>query len=380
LGRRVVVLYKSLPAYRIEFFDALRESLARHEIVLDLVYGDSYGRNALKKDDATLDWAKFRANRFVKLGSRHAVWQPVVGDIRGADLVVVEQASRLLVNYALLVGQLTRLGPRVAFWGHGANLQRHTASPLSEFAKARYSKIPSWWFAYTDGSRDRVTALGYPANRVTVVQNATDTVGLRKSVENVSTDDVETFAATHDLTNGRVGLFLGSLYEDKRLDFLVEACGLIQRVLPDFRLLVVGDGPQSGIIESACVRFPWVHYLGRLDGADRATALRASDVMLMPGLVGLAVLDAFAGGLPTVTTAIDFHSPEIEYLDPGSNGVIVPDSTCAGSYAASVVELLESPERLASMTERCLETASRVTTAEMVRRFTNGVISALNGD
>jgi L-malate glycosyltransferase len=39
--------------------------------------------------------------------------------------------------------------------------------------------------------------------------------------------------------------------------------------------------------------------------------------MLMPGLVGLAVLDAFADGIPRVTTVIEYHSPEIEYLVPG---------------------------------------------------------------
>jgi glycosyltransferase involved in cell wall biosynthesis len=380
LARRVVILYRNLPAYRIAFYDALRESLALHDIVLDLVYGNSYGQDALKNDEASLDWAKFRANRFVKVGSRHAVWQPVLSDVRGADLVVVEQASRLLINYVLLAGQITRLGPKVAFWGHGGNLQRHTVSPLSEFAKARYSKIPSWWFAYTEGSRDRVTALGYPAERVTVVQNATDTVGLRQSVEQVSQRALEAFVKDHDLTQGRVALFLGSLYEDKRVDFLIEACNLIHRDLPDFRLLVGGDGPQRNIIESASVRFSWVHYLGRLDGDDRAIAVRASDVMLMPGLLGLAVLDAFAGGVPTVATAVDYHSPEIEYLNPGLNGVIVPDSTSPASYAASVVDLLESPQTLANMTQHCLETAGRITTAEMVRRFTNGVISALNGD
>ena len=45
-----------------------------------------------------------------------------------------------------------------------------------------------------------------------------------------------------------------------------------------------------------------------------------SDVFLLPGKVGLAILDAFA----VLTTRLDIHCPEIEYLEEDRN-VLVTD-------------------------------------------------------
>jgi hypothetical protein len=61
----------------------------------------------------------------------------------------------------------------------------------------------------------------------------------------------------------------------------------------------------------------------------------------MPGLVGLTVLDCAAAGIPIVTTAYPYHSPEIEYLRAGGNGLIVDDSRSVGAYAEAVVSVLQ---------------------------------------
>src|SRR5207248_3109492 len=131
-------------------------------IDLDLVHGRPTPRDVLRNDAAEVDWAIRRENRVLRVGRRELVWQPCLADARGADLVVVEQASRLILNYVLLARQAAGRG-RVAFWGHGANLQRQSASAASEWVKRRVSRRPHWWFAYTEGSKRRVEAVGYPA-------------------------------------------------------------------------------------------------------------------------------------------------------------------------------------------------------------------------
>ena len=113
-------------------------------------------------------WGTARANLVIYGGRHELIWQPCLKEAMNADLVIVEQASRLLVNYALLGLQAARM-TKVAFWGHGANLQRHSANALSESVKRVVSRHPHWWFAYTDGCRDRVAGIGYPADRITVV-------------------------------------------------------------------------------------------------------------------------------------------------------------------------------------------------------------------
>ena len=93
----------------------------------------------------------------------------------GADLVVVEQANRQLVNYRLLLRSALRHRPRVVFWGHGGNLQASgPLAALGERIKRSLSRRAHWWLAYTEGSADRVAALGFPRDRITVVQNAVE--------------------------------------------------------------------------------------------------------------------------------------------------------------------------------------------------------------
>jgi glycosyltransferase involved in cell wall biosynthesis len=372
----VLVAYKSLPRYRIDFFSALRLRLRREHVELVLAHGEPHGADAYKRDTGELSWAAKRSNRTIRFGHRHVVWQPCLDLARRADLVIVEQASRLLVNYVLLAMQSLRL-TRVAFWGHGANLQHHRASRLGEHLKRIVSRHPHWWFAYTEGTRERVAALGFPSDRITVVQNAVDTTSLRAQIGSVTESEVLAWKERNRIARGPVGLFLGSLYAEKRLPFLFAAADRIRKFVPDFQLVIGGDGLLRREVREQCARRNWATYLGSVYGADKAVALAAADVFLMPGLVGLAVLDSFAAGLPIATTAVDFHSPEIEYVEDGLNGVVTPDPEDVGAYALAVKRVLSEHEFRHSLQIGCRRSAERYTNEAMVERFTEGVLRAL---
>ena len=50
---------------------------------------------------------------------------------------------------------------------------------------------------------------------------------------------------------------------------------------------------------------------------------------LLPGAVGLGVLDSFAFDVPLVTVDLPYHGPEIDYVRDGENGVKLPAQTDA---------------------------------------------------
>ena len=97
----------------------------------------------------------------------------------------------------------------------------------------------------------------------------------------------------------------------------------------------------------------------------------------MPGLVGLVVIDAFATGKPLVATAIDYHSPEIEYLRDGDNGLVVTDADDPEAYANAVAGLLEDDTRYGMLVSGCRESRSEYTLEAMLQRFTHGIADAL---
>jgi glycosyltransferase involved in cell wall biosynthesis len=366
---RVLVVWRSLPHYRVPFFSLLRERLDEQGIDLRLVVGQPSRREAVRRDQGALEWAVTKRNRVVALAGREAIVQPVLREAQAADLVIVEQANRLLANYALLA--LQRFGARVGFWGHGANLQARRPRSPAERLKRVVSRRPHWWFAYTDGCRDRVAGLGFPHERITVVQNAQDTELLAAAVRATTPDRVRAFRERHSLGTGPLGVFLGSLYPDKRLDLLLAAGEDVAARIPGFRLAIAGDGEERDLALAAARSRPWVRYLGRLEA--RAELLAAADALLLPGAVGLVVLDAFAAGVPLVTAASPYHGPEIEYLEHGVNGVVAD----GGTYADAVVRLLTDASWAARLREGCASAAGRYTVAAMVDRFAIGVRQAL---
>jgi hypothetical protein len=174
----VTVVYRWLPHYRVPFYEALRTELDRRGVTLRLLHGEPTAEEATRQDTGSIPWAHLIDSRVISVGTRSLLWQRCGSLLRGSELVIVEQASKLLLNYMLLAAQWMG-GPKVAFWGHGRNFRREGASRLGEAVKRLSSRWPHWWFAYTEGSAEIVRDLPYPADRITVVQNAIDTTELR---------------------------------------------------------------------------------------------------------------------------------------------------------------------------------------------------------
>lgn len=377
MSRRVVVVQRVLLHYRVEFYEQLRAELARHDVDLALVYGQPSPSEKAKNDSAMIDWASACRNRYASFLSREFVWQPVWKHIRRADLVVVEQASRLMINYPILLRGWMG-GFQVAWWGHGANLDGRSASRFGEWLKRRLVCRVDWWFAYTGKVAERVVSAGMERGRVTVVQNAVDTSSMRAARSAIDPAELAARRRALSLSEGPTALFLGSLYASKRLDFLIEAADELRKRLEGFQLIIIGDGPDRGKVEMAARSRPWVRVMGALHGIAMVQTAALADVALNPGLVGLNLLDLFAVGVPTVTCHSEYHGPEFEYLIDGFNGVVVRGSCEATEYAERILAVLSDSEAMAILKRGCMETSTRLTIENMVSNFSRGVLSALN--
>jgi glycosyltransferase involved in cell wall biosynthesis len=295
-------------------------------------------------------------------------------EIRSADLVIIVQANGYMLNYPLLLAAATGL-KRVAFWGHGYNHQT-TSTALSERFRRLLVNVPQWWFAYTERTAAFLRDNGVAANKITVINNAIDTSGFERQVAAVSEADIAGLRARFDIPqSARVGLYCGSLYPNKHLPFMIDAATRIRAQIPDFLLVIVGAGPDVQFVERAAAEHPWVRYLGPQFGGTKAAIFRISEVFLNPGLVGLAILDTFAGAVPIVTTDVPVHSPEIAYLNSGVNGLIVKND--AAVYAQAVVELLRDPRRLGELRQGALLAARQFSLENMVRNVAGGVVACL---
>jgi len=299
--------------YRVPLFLTLAERMKSHGVTLQVAYGDPPAQQRQRKDNVDLPGKTgFKVRNFWFADDRMLI-QDVIGLAWQADLVVVEQSNLMLTNHLLLLLSALR-GRKIAFWGHGRNLQARRASLGESFKRWMVNKV-DWWFAYTDGTAAYLTKHGMPAERVTVVQNAVDTETFRNEIENIEADEVSAERTNLGIAaRDIVALYCGSLHADKELAFLVAAVEQARKKLPGLVLLVVGGGPLQDWVESQANGRSWLRYLGPAFGRERAKYFKMSTVFLNPGLVGLGVLDAFCAGLPILTTRYPYHSPEIEYV------------------------------------------------------------------
>jgi glycosyltransferase involved in cell wall biosynthesis len=366
---RVLIVERQLLNYRTAFYNRLRDLLTAEGIELQLLVGEGTPAEKMKRNEAHLPWAEPIPIHY--LSQNGTCWQPFGRQARNAELVIVMHENKILYNLWLMFGARPK---RLAFWGHGANMQSDRPNGWRERFKRWTIGKADWWFAYTELSA-RLLAPAFPPERTTVVENAVDVEEMIAQCAAFGAAELAARRAEIGMGAGRAGLYLGSLYKEKRLDFLLAAAGRIRERLPDFQLLIVGAGPAEAELAAATAGLPWVHMLGPLHGRAKCEAMMLADVILNPGLVGLGILDSFASGKPMFTTDCGLHSPEIAYLRNGENGVMTDNSEAC--YADAVVAVLERPAELARLADNARASAARYTVENMAERMVAGIKAAL---
>jgi glycosyltransferase involved in cell wall biosynthesis len=88
------------------------------------------------------------------------------------------------------------------------------------------------------------------------------------------------------------------------------------------------------------------------------------------------ILDAFAGGLPLLSTRLTIHGPEMEYLEEGTNGLLSEPDISA--FATMTSDLLSDRQALARLQRGARESGAKYTIDNMVASFVAGIESCLN--
>lgn len=326
-----------------------------------------------RADDLSGDIADYLVqNKIRRLGSRVFLSRDLgspLSDFR-PDMVIVEQAIKNLESWPLILRSGKRGRPSVAMWGQGRSYS--TSQSKAEAAVKQWlTRKSDWFFSYTQAGADHVTENGFPLDRITVLHNSTDTRALQLELTKITPSELLKFREMHNLHLGKTAVYIGGLDDRKGIRFLLEAAQRISQKLPDFKLLIGGSGELEGLVQSHQKEGGPIVYLGRVEDREKALALSASTLLLIPVWVGLVAVDSLAARVPIVTTFHPSHSPEFDYLVNQVTAIIVQHDV--EIYSQAVVQLLSDPLRVERISKNCEIGQNGLSIESMASNFVSGI-------
>lgn len=145
---------------------------------------------------------------------------------------------------------------------------------------------------------------------------------------------------------GKSVLFLGRFDEPRKgMAVLLGALPALVERFADIEILIVGRGDEEELREEAGELATHLHFLGQVDDAEKASALRSADVYCAPHTggesFGIVLVEAMAAGTPVVASDLDAFR---RVLLDGEAGCLVPVDDSA-AMAAAIIAMLENDAR-----------------------------------
>jgi glycosyltransferase involved in cell wall biosynthesis len=351
----VVVLQEQIPAYRLPFFRSLAGELDRRDLDLRVISSAAL---------ATPD----------ELGFRHQRVPVARGGLSALAVIWRERPTALIVPHSSRfapVAAATRLrqrhGRKQLLWGMGMarryGVELPDDSPAAAGAVRRSMlSMCDHYLSYTEISTRNLSKAGYEAARITTLNNAVE--GIAPPEQAASAPRVP-----------RQMLFVASLVEDKEPLAAVAIADKLRGLAPGTTLHIVGDGPLRDRCEQAASSRGWVHYHGAQRGPRLRELALSSDLGIIPGRVGLAILEMASAGLPMATFAASLHGAEIAYLKDGINGIFLDRDIHLATRR--LADLLTDRPALERMRSEAIRTARMHTVQNMAANFGAGVAACL---
>ena len=132
-------------------------------------------------------------------------------------------------------------------------------------------------------------------------------------------------------------LFLGRFDEPRKgMAVLIGALPALVERVPDVEILIVGRGDEDELREEAGPLAGHLRFLGQVDDAEKASAMRSADVYCAPNTggesFGIVLVEAMAAGTAVVASDLDAFR---RVLDDGEAGRLVAvddaDALAAGA-------------------------------------------------
>jgi glycosyltransferase involved in cell wall biosynthesis len=201
----------------------------------------------------------------------------------------------------------------------------------------------------------------------TILSRADEVIALSSSLAAVAQDlgvskdhirvmpngvDVDYFKPSQDKREPLI-LFVGSIIERKGVSHLIEAAPLIFKVLPEYELVFIGEGPLEDQLQNRCKELELqgkIHFLGVKSPSEVRLWMQKAKLFVLPSIeegLGVVLLEALACGTPCVASEVD-GIPDVITAEVGS---LIPPGDPV-QLANAIIGILQDPEYWQALHDR----------------------------
>ena len=165
-----------------------------------------------------------------------------------------------------------------------------------------------------------------------------------------------------------VGVYVAELTKLKNQISLIQATKLIQKSIPEFKLLLVGPDHLNGMLEAQAKELPDGSVVFTGWRSDVCQLLRSADIALASSTsegLGLNIIEAMACGLPVVAYDNRGHR---EIISDQVNGRLIPLNDFS-ELSKAVIELRISPEMVKKLTQNASDNILRFSVDNVLREL-----------
>lgn len=376
MATTVAVVYHFFPHYR----EAIVRELAYEGTCEWNFYGDTHDFDR-QSDIKPMKFPQDVSFKHLKVTRiwRSLMWQHGVVRLaasRDCDvLILLGDAKYPSMWAAAIAARLT--GKRVLFWTHGWTYRPHG---LMRYVRRYFYRIAHGIMTYGRWAKQIALEEGFEPSQVYVIGNSLDLTQQRKALQQLPAG--RPAAVREELfadSNTPIVTCISRLTAVRRLDLLLRAVAKLSSEGTFANVMLIGDGPERPKLEALAQELGVrVAFVGSCYDEGRICELmKASNVTVAPGKVGLTAMHSMAYGVPVVTHGDhENQMPEFEAVIPGKTGSLFQLGDI-DSLAAAISPWLRSPYADPATSEQCQLIIERFWSAPFQRE---AIMRAVNGD
>lgn len=358
---KIVIFERVLTHYRLKFYNFLKE---KHGVEVVFLTKEIPNKEGFITDENLAKFKIIKLKYITVLGLEFYLIPFEI--IKQNSHFVFLLSFKCVLNFQYLL--ITRLlGKKFYWWGHSKNFSKNSfISRFLDVIKIKLIHFSNGILAYTEREKERFIKNNINPNKVIVLNNTVDTSKIFFLKSNINFNETKKIKNTYSLKNKIVIGLIGRLHKLRRAEIAIQVFQKLRLKYNNISLLIIGDGSEFGNLKKNYSNENII-FIGSIENEVKlAPYMNIIDFFLNPGLVGLNIIHCMAYGKPTITIKRSYHSPEIDYLESGTNGFVSQNKR---NFYEHIEYLINDSKKLDELSKNCLLDSKNLTIENMALNF-----------